>query len=241
MSRLRKTLKKCLIISAILLLSVIIVLLIFIKCALTPSVRNTEKYKNYQRYDYHLVCDEVKRGYSRTVNRDDIDTVGIKRYRKFKSVSSNQFICLEKSMLLDNSPEKIVLQNPDNYIDVFNEWTVKKIELIDNKGNVINTLTEQDVIENFKEFINSEKTPQELIEPWSYINVKNYQVKIYYEESEYMQWEAALQHYTSYRYGDYFYVQQIDSETGESSEASIENYPEIYNWLSECFANINSQ
>ena len=240
MLRITKIFKNWLILTAILSLAIIISGCIFIIRAFTPSVKNAEKYEKYKIYDYHLVCDDVKSGYSSAVDRDDIDTAGIKRYRKFKSVSSKQFICLEKSMLLDTSPEKIVLQNPDNYVDVFNEWTVERIDFIDKKGNVIGTLTDQSVIENFKEFINSEKTSQELTEPWSYHDVKNYRVRIYYEESENMQWETAIQHYTSYRYGDYFYVQQINPETGDDSYASISNYPEIYNWLSSCFTSLDA-
>ena len=139
----------------------------------------------------------------------------------------------------------MVLQNPDNYVDVFNEWMVKKIELSDYSGDeVINTLTDQNIVSEFKKFINSEKIEDELIDPLSdggKYKTNSYTLSIYYEETENVYWETTVCHYTSDDGGELIYVEQIDSETGESSKASISNYPEIYNWLSDCFANIDSQ
>ena len=237
----KRKIKKWLILSAIFVLAIII-LVVFIKWSFTPSIRNTEKYKNYKIYDYHLSCDMVT-GSSKAVNRDDIDIVGVMRYKKFFSVSDDQFICLSQSIILDNTPNLMVLQNPDNYVDVFNEWKVKKVELLDG-DKVINTLTDQNIVSDFKKFINSEKDENELINPSSYVGdhkAEHYNIRIYYEESEYMRWETLVYHYTADGYGELIYVEQIDSETGESSKASISNYPEIYNWLSDCFENIDSQ
>ena len=241
-SNFKKKLKKWLVIISILII-VIIILAVKMAVDSAPSIKNPNKYANYKRYDYHLECIAIGNS-TKIVDRDDFD--GVVRYAKIYSVSEDQFVCLRQSSFLVRDPNLIVLQNPDNYVDVFNEWTVKKMELTDTNGNVINTLTEQDIIDNFKEFINSEKTSQERIEPWSYfgdnkVDVSHYNIRIYYEESENIYWEIEVSHYTSNGYGEYIYARQvIDPATGDDSYASIANYPEIYNWLSECFENIDA-
>lgn len=203
-----------------------------------------EMYEDYGRYDAHLQCTNVY-GRSKTIKREDFE--GSHRYKKIHSVSDEQFICLTSfAFPYEGLTETLmVLQNPDNYVDVFNEWMVKKIELSDYSGDeVINTLTDQNIVSEFKKFINSEKTEDELIDPVPddrKYNPKGYTISIHYEETENIYWKTMVYHYISEDYGEHIYVEQIDPETGESSKASISNYPEIYNWLSDCFANIDSQ
>ena len=256
-SRFKKKLKKSLLIISIFIVAALILYIIVtvvsavinqvnnVALYYMYSVREPEKYNNYKIYDYHLDCIDVGRS-STTVHREDFD--GTTKYNKIYYVSDDQFIRLSQAYFpfLGMTSSRYVLQNPDNYVDVFNEWTVERIDVIDEKDNVIGILTDQAVIEHFKEFINSEKTPQEITDPWSYfaddqVDVDYYNIRIYYKESENIYWSTSISHYASNVYGELIYVRQIDPETGESSKASISNYPEIHNWLSSCFTSLDAR
>lgn len=208
-----------------------------------PPIKNIQRYDNYKCYDYNLKCTDL-RGWSEY--RDIPGESNIKRtYYKIGRESKKQFIGGQNIAWFSVEPIR-VLQNPDSYVDVFNDWTVEKMEFVSRNNNVYDTLTDESIIEEFKGFVNSDKTEQELTSPYRYINEnipgQSKLIRIYYEESHNIFWAAEVVRYSSDEYGELIYIELQEGEDGDDViMASVENYPEIYNWLSDCFANIDSQ
>lgn len=115
-------------------LSVLMVILPLSACGKGTDM-DPEKYSNYVCYDSLLTCIgdisetvEIKRNTGRTYRFT---------YRKIPDVSDDQFIFTTmypvSAFNLLGTPEfkdiSYVFQNPDNYIDVLEEWTIKEIQI----------------------------------------------------------------------------------------------------------------
>lgn len=95
----------------------------------SQKVTQTDKYKEYKCFDYHLACLDAEEEKSKAVV--ELDGIGYTfLYRKPVGESDEKFICSSVSQQHPlSSPMLVIMQNPNNYIDVFKEWTIKKIEL----------------------------------------------------------------------------------------------------------------
>ena len=148
--------------------------LIFTGCNNEGALRAND-YKNYKCYDVHLCCLDA---YETQVFLPRIEEGEIRysvTYRKPVGVSDNQFICASVKEFL-SFPQIVIMQNPDNYVDVLQDWTIKKIELyyvshssdrIEGKSKpiyeedepalkpvkIIGTTTDIDVFNEFLEFV----------------------------------------------------------------------------------------
>ena len=98
-------------------------------CAFNETIDgaiNAEDYINYKCYDYHLVClDAYSKADSTYIELER--TKNLVYFRKPVAESDKQFVCARDGSLFAER-EYFVMQNPEDYIDVLQEWTVKKIE-----------------------------------------------------------------------------------------------------------------
>jgi hypothetical protein len=114
-------------------MKILLFLLTFITILLSgcnaQEVIQTNKYKEYKCFDYHLACLDADE--NKLKSMIEVDSVGYTiLYRKPIGESDEKFICSSVSKQHPlSSTELVIMQNPDNYIDVFAEWTIKKIEL----------------------------------------------------------------------------------------------------------------
>ncbi len=91
----------------------------------------TDKYCNYKFYDHHLQCLNATPRIATEIRIYNNREYWL-YYKKPKNTSDDQFICAcisQRSYL--PLRENVIMQNPDNYIDVLNDWTIKQIIIYD--------------------------------------------------------------------------------------------------------------
>lgn len=114
--------------ATILTLSMFFVAISFSGCS-NSEKPDPDKYSDYVCYDYHLACLDAHEGKSeaKAFYNDTSYTVW---YRKPVGITDEQFVCAwVKGVHPLSTPFLAIMQNPDNYVDVFQEWTVKQIEI----------------------------------------------------------------------------------------------------------------
>ena len=86
-----------------------------------------EDYINYRCYDYHLACLDAYDQVDNTFIKEDVKEYSV-YFRKPVGTSDGQFVCARVANFL-GPPNYVIFQNPDDYVNVLEEWTIKKIEL----------------------------------------------------------------------------------------------------------------
>ena len=142
-----------------------------------------------------------------------------------------------------------VLQNPDNYIDVFNDWTIDKIELLyckntsdESPQKTIIASEDENIINDFKDCINSGKVEDDIKASNGYSSDMRYYyyVRVYFEESDNIYWETRvfrrfLGDNVAFKGRYHIDVsREVDSFIYHyETESSLENQPELLAWISE--------
>ena len=131
----------------------IILSILFLSGSLSGCASNrisiTDKYCNYKCYDYHLAClnESYPFAYEERYYNDDFADYKYKIvFRKPLNTSDEQFICAHVKWIVMLEPgwKNVIMQNPDNYIDVLNDWTIKQIIIY---GDELMTLKHQTDLE----------------------------------------------------------------------------------------------
>ncbi len=91
---------------------------------------NAQDYKDYICYDTNLTCMSVKsKGDNGKISRDkNGNDIGHRVvFRKIKGVDDDRFVQAATYGLLEPT-RRYILQNPNDYVDVWKEWTVDSVE-----------------------------------------------------------------------------------------------------------------
>lgn len=115
-----------------LIILVIVIIMIVTGCTAYPH--NTDKYLSYVCYDKNLFCTKALpiSGTAETTKNDgDVNNIKYSvKYRKISNVSDDLFICASFYPPIPLAgPEILILQNPEYRFDVWNEWSINKIEI----------------------------------------------------------------------------------------------------------------
>ena len=96
----------------------------------------TEKYEDYRIYDHNLTYKKVDRVATAVHMEHENDSLlsGTTEiyYRRIKGVGSKDFIVQytnKTEFLAESNPSLHVMQNPENYISVIDNWTIDKMQL----------------------------------------------------------------------------------------------------------------
>lgn len=118
----------------VVLASIIIVIGLFVGVLIQDEMRHerenrdNDAYEDYYCNDYHLVCknlDERVGKYRITLSAGEF----LFRYGTIEGISDEEFIFAHKSYLLFGYGENMVLQSPENDVDVLNDWHINEVSL----------------------------------------------------------------------------------------------------------------
>ena len=244
--------------SIVLALVAVLVTLSLCGCS-NADAPDPSKYSDYVCYDYHLAClDADEQKASTSFQKDDVEyTIS---YRKPAGESDEQFIC---ALVRLNSPlatpDLVVMQNPNSNIDVFADWTIKKVELYcENLKNtkplweedepskapseILNASTDAAVFSDLISFITDDDRSEKYIPNAGFtqeIPNDDYTIyiRIHFNESENIVWDSPVYSYVS----DQTQVRYITIDKGRlpsgiaapsSLSVSIEAYPKLSEWIS---------
>lgn len=150
---------------------------------------DTEKYESYRLYDKFLVCLD-----SESEASTSVEYAG-KEYHvtfyKVKGVSDDQFIYANIDESIPLAPSHwCVLQNPDNYVDVWSEWTVKEIQIC-TSDTILATTTSQLCAQDLSLLNRTEpvKLPDT---PSKYLTTLS--IRVIFEESESIIWVSHVEY-----------------------------------------------
>lgn len=186
------------------------------------AIPNAEKYASYLCYDYHLYC---LNAYDNTdgIKTEDEHGLTYQVYYNFAvGESDEEFICARACWYVPLAiPEVLIMQNPEQYVDVWNDWTVKEIVLyvrdlhdgnlksIENEdepartpSSIVATTTDTVYFTEMKEFATAD-APQQFDPPDDYVNeihLKDryvFYIRVFFNESANIVWESAVEPYYS--------------------------------------------
>ena len=237
------------------------------------SLSDPEKYTSYICYDYHLKCLEpegkaVKTEFSYRDDFTDIECTERAWIQKIANESDDMFIYARvlPSLLLGTS-HKVVMQNPNNYVNVWTDWSVDKIELYyislhkpitqDKSANiptaVIATTAKGERILDIKNLVNNAPNEWEKYNiPKGYVreNVDEngrehvYYLRVHFKESENIVWESQVESfYSSTDNNRIIYIDAGKEPNGVASnnirDMNLSNYPSLYSWISKAIDTLN--
>ena len=101
--------------------------LILILTGCNKETINGSDYKKYKCYDTHLFCLDAQDETGFWGKKYDNEWHSI-FFRKPVGVSDEQFICAKVESRFSHV-NIVVMQNPNNYVDVLQDWTIKEIEI----------------------------------------------------------------------------------------------------------------
>ena len=248
-------------------------------CSLYDHIKNMpsrkdakmyKKYEPYRHYDYHLKCcskeDYITEPLHTSYEVSDGKKLrGIVKFQQISDVDENQFVYAywERPIPLGSIGYEKIMQNPDNYIDVFKDWTITKIEFIcyeswqgeptgtyTNDMVVIMSTTDKKIISDLKNCIINDKTEDELKDYKSYDEkyysdkyINSY-IRVYFAESDNIVWETEIFRYLSEeKESSLIYIDSgkaVDRYWNANvTQSLIYNYPELQNWIEESFASLD--
>ena len=241
---------------------IIAVACIFLCSCNSCQVIDAEKYRSYVCYDGRLTCLKVGLS-SNSINVTNIDgsreeTLKIS-YRKIRGESDEQFIYANVFRFLDGN-YKAVMQNPDNYIDVWNEWTVEKIDVFYQSSyepkksktariptKIVSSTQSADAIAELTEIVVSEKSSGKIEIPKGYIS-EDYRkdvephyyfyIRVHFNESDNIIWDARIEVYYSEELQDRIIVMDNTKAPSfyinkEWKEYVLDKNTALYSWLNE--------
>ena len=232
-------------------------------CGSKPASR---KYVNYQLYDNHLYCTDVEEESVRAICESE-NARGSFNARRLKNIPDEQFICARyRASIFAGYYINVILQNPDNYVDVINEWTISSVELylyLRNKDDelartpdkIVASTDNQDVICELLEFLNNDEYSKSVFLSDSVVSYDEYGQKdkqkyelflrVNFEEAENIVWDTEVWSGIRNEGSRYIIVDRIHSEVflpnGLEIYAPIDDYPELYEWVNSAIEDIVSE
>lgn len=202
-------------------------------CSLKKEL-NAEDYQDYICYDTGFCALNVyQKGAVGVIDYTDADGhSGRQRviYRKIKNVRDEQFVHVSTYGLMEQS-ERYILQNPDNYVDIWNDWTVESIAFYYLKckdpskqecpapkpDRVISTTEDERCLAEIKALALNKSAAENSVLPKitedlpsgeEFGNIYSLRIRVHFKESDNIVWDIGCK---SYR-----------PETGESRTVKIE-------------------
>lgn len=206
---------------------------------------NPEKYEDYEVYDYHLTALNTNPNVSKgTKFEKDGDVFSI-RYRKITNQLDNRFVLAIKEGGFFKDSIYLIMQNPDNYVDVLQDWTIRKIEIYEEDGSpsqldVLATTYDASVFTELLDFImeidqKEEYIPQEGFNA-EYLNTNPLYVRVYFKECKDIAWESTITTYYSKQINARDILidngTELDGFTKIENYVLIDDYPLLYEWIS---------
>ena len=218
-----------------------------------------ENYESYRLYDPHLKClrleDHKTAEFKITYQSSDGEQkqAAYVSFNEISDVDNEQFVFAYMRdvplLMYTRGDTNGILQNPDNYVDVFNTWTINKIELLYCKNTsdkspqkTIIASEDENIIKDFKDCINSGKVEDDIKVSNGYNSDMRYYyyVRVYFEESDNIYWETRVcRHFlgdNSARKGRYHIdvSREVDSFIYHYKvESSMKNNPTLSKWISD--------
>lgn len=253
---------KLLALTLVLSLCITGVLYEFRKAAIDPA-----KYSSYRCYDYHLKSLKVSRGSAQTEisfveEWSGVEQTKLANFRTIPGESDDMFVfALVMYPFVLDLPDKVVMQNPNHYVDIWEAWTVEKIELYytggkdptkqDESANipdaVISVTSETGCLSDIKQLV---KSRDELVQAdipegkgykyrWA---DRAYWIRVHFKESKNIVWDARVEWYYSSEIEDTIICIDLGKEPQEIStmnakEVNISNYTGLFDWI---VASLNS-
>lgn len=227
-------------------------------CAAKDSI-DVNKYKDYKCYDYHLAClDAYEQKAKAIVEFEDLKyTIW---YRQAVSESDVQFVCASVSQRHPlASPSLVILQNPNDYVDVFKDWSIKSIELyrIDLRNSItlwdedepartpasiISTNADTVVFDELVNFVTNDEYSEKYIlnedfERELYNDDYRMYIRVHFNESDNIVWDSEINSYVSHQTTS----REISIDKGRlpdgiaapnSHDVPIEDFPRLFEWIS---------
>lgn len=171
---------------------------------------NPEKYTSYICYDYHLACLNVENGSAAAKityrEVDGTEGTAYARFRKISEVSDDQFVYASVSwQLLIGYPQRVIMQNPDKYVDVLQTWTIEKIEIFSPEMEwkqpalvpdvILDSTSEIEYFNEFKEFF-FDSSAKELNASFQDRLDDPYYIRIHFSESDVIVWDTKIFSYS---------------------------------------------
>lgn len=187
--------------------SILVVALVLALQSCLPKKEVPEEWKSYVCYDAHLVCLEYQKERIKPYVPDRESApkyTNIIYFRRIKGVSDEQFIYAHRSDFPFASAGDFVFQNPEQYVNVLEEWTVERIELRKVKNSrdpeiyVIAVTDRADVATALKDFVRSaDDAPGYSDERYhGYVEeghpVFPWHIRAYFHESDAIAWDAQV-------------------------------------------------
>lgn len=249
-----------------------IIIILLAACCLCGCISKpvSRKYVNYQLYDDHLYCTDAEEKSVRATCHSN-NSYGHFDARKLKEVSDEQFICARyKGRYFSTSYVNVILQNPDNYVDVINEWTISSIELYlyvnpekdeiaRTPDKIVVSTDNQDVICELLDFLNNDEFNNDEYVLWEYFNpIASYDnygqtdgyeyelfLRVHFEEAENIVWDTGI--LSGFRDQNFrnIMVDRINpvmnARNRKAIYAPIDDYPELYEWVNTAIETIVSE
>ncbi len=221
---------------------------------------DVDKYRNYICYDYHLSCLDAKESKAYLdVEKEDVSYRIW--YRQPNSVNDENFVCASVRMNFPlASPDLVVMQNPDKYVDVWKDWTITKVEIYYQDINdakplweenepsrtpaeIIGTITDTEVFAELVDFVTNDNYSNKVEIPENYKretygdgSLKLY-IRVHFEESETIVWDSEIDCYVSQQ-GKLRYI-AIDKGRIPDGIASPKAHTVLINELSKLTTSIS--
>ena len=230
-------------------ISAFFLLLLFLFCGCSCRNNNYDKFVNYKCFDYHLCVLDAENAKSESVTCKFSEHGQTRRlyFRRLKNADDEDFVCARcyKPIILGESVKGVwcVMQNPENYTDVWNRWTVKELQLYavrdsfdlqsgenttdssetaNTPDNIIYATTDTAVISEFVSFVNRVSDDDEQYGAkyyrdetyYSQSDSDNLYIRLLFNESDVIIWESkVLSKRARENGGDRFLVVDCGKET----------------------------
>lgn len=197
--------------------------------------RNIEDYKDYRCYDYHLRYLNTSKSIG-TYKHEEGNVVYNLNYKKIIGEDENKIIGAEISSTsgaFSSGYEPRVLQNPQTYFSIINDWTIQKMQFCvynitqsRDEGIVFET-SDSDDIEAFRTLLSLDN-PSVWKPDSGYVNElskkddeKQLYMRIVFSESENIVWETEIKSYFHASDNERIFAIDLGKEIGGYCDSSI--------------------
>lgn len=240
--------KKLLKIGVICLCSAFVIVLSVVMVKKIINDKRLEKYGAYECYDYHLVSLKTTSTRASNIFISYSDIKDAPR-EKFVSVRSVDWPTVMFNTLIST----YVYQNPDDYVDVLNDWTISKIEVfgtgdgydtnnpqIDLGDRVVATSSDIEIASELVEFVKNDSYNDDVERPSGYTNESfdkgRLRIRVHFEEAKYIVWESDIECYRpdgSSKWWIELDKGKISGKDIEKISASVGDLGKLYEFFSD--------
>ena len=199
---------------------------------------DTEEYITYRVYDSLLVC----------VDPEDASSRWSREYPEWSFYyhdvpghSDDQFVWTRRTraVLYPSTEEYHLLQNPDNLVDVWTDWTIQEIQIYTSRHSieseerfetsnsdmqVITTITDPDCLAELLTFVTSDESrpvTRDSIDGLSAWKTTYIYVRVIFNESESIVWDTMLRGYQNSETGEQYFSMYKDTTEWDATKSGL--------------------